>query len=265
MTEETQDAPDVIEGQQEQEVQQKYTPTPVEEEAMTQGWVPKDSFSGDEHKWVDAGEFLRRGELFKKIEDVSKQARHAKQTLEEFKAHYAKVKETEFQNALKTLRAERRQAIAEGDFATVEDIEERMESVKAEAETVKETAKTPEVTVHPDVAAWVENNPWYNSDSTMRAFADAIALNLNKDGFTGKALLKGIDDKVREAFPSKFKNPNRERPAAVESSATKSKAAPVDDFELTEQEKRIMNAFVRDKVMTKEQYIADLKKVKGVK
>lgn len=241
--------------------------TPVEQEAMSQGWVPKDQFQGDEHKWVDAGEFLRRGELFKKIEEVSKTAKHAKQTLEEFKAHYAKVRETEYQNALKTLRAERRNAMANGDFEQVEAIEDKMETVKTEAESVKkEIDTTPQIEIHPEVAQWVEANPWYNSDSTMRAFADAIAMSLNKEGKTGSALLRGIDEKVREAFPAKFKNPNRDRPGAVESSATKAKTvSPVDSFELTPQEKRIMETFVRDGVMTKEEYIADLKKVKGIK
>lgn len=240
--------------------------TPVEQGAMSQGWVPKDQFQGDEHKWVDAGEFLRRGELFKKIEEVSKTAKHAKQTLEEFKAHYAKVRETEYQNALKTLRAERRNAMANGDFEQVEAIEDKMETVKSEAETVKqEIHSTPQVEIHPEVAQWVEANPWYNSDSTMRAFADAIAMSLNKEGKTGSALLRGIDEKVREAFPAKFKNPNRDRPGAVESSAIKAKnVSQVDSFELTPQEKRIMETFVRDGVMTKEEYIADLKKVKGI-
>lgn len=264
MTEEIKEVQENTPGEEPQV--EEYTPSPVEEEAMAQGWVPKDSFTGEEHKWVEAGEFLRRGELFKKIEDVSKQAKHAKQTLEEFKAHYAKVRETEFQNALKALKAERRSAMAEGDFTRVEDIEDQMESVKTEAALAQEVVATPEpTTVHPDVVAWVETNTWYSSDSTMRAFADVIAMNLNKEGFTGKALLKGIDEKVREAFPKKFTNPNRERPGAVEGSTNKGKTTSKDSFELSDQEKRIMNTFVRDGVMTQEEYIADLKKVKGVK
>jgi hypothetical protein len=257
MTEET-----IVDNQEQEHIE----PTPVEQEAMAQGWVPKDQFSGDEHKWVEAGEFLRRGELFKKIEQVSKEAKEAKKVLGEFKAHYAKVKETEYQNALKALKAERRNALVEGDFERVETIEERMETVKTEAASVQEeiqsTTQVPEV--HPEVAAWVEANPWYNKDTTMRAFADAIALELNKEGLTGPALLRGVDAKVRETFPAKFKNPNRERPGAVEGAATKGSSRTKDDFQLSEQETRIMNTFVRDGVMTKEQYIADLKKVKGV-
>ena len=258
MTEEVQ----VQENQQEQVVEH----TPVELEAIEQGWVPKDTFQGDEHKWVDAGEFLRRGELFKKIEQVSHTAKRAQQTLEEFKQHYAKVRETEYQNALKTLRAERRAAMAEGDFERVEAIEDKMEGVKTEAANVQEEVKTPTTPeIHPEVAAWVEANPWYNKDADMRAFADGVAMQLNKEGVTGSELLKSIDTKVRKTFPGKFTNPNRERTGAVEGTSTKGSTVKKDSYELTDQEKRICDTFVRDGIMTREEYIADLKKVKGLK
>lgn len=34
--------------------------------AMETGWKPKDQYTGPEGKWVDAEEYLRRGELFDK-------------------------------------------------------------------------------------------------------------------------------------------------------------------------------------------------------
>lgn len=238
----------------------------VEDQARDQGWVPKDEFQGDEHKWVEAGEFIRRGELFKKIDQVSRSAKRAEQTLAQFKEHYAKVKETEFKNALAALKAERKSAMVEGDFDKVEELETRMEEVKETAATVKaEIENQPDDTqVHPEVAEWVERNDWYNKDLPMKAFADTVAMQLAKQGFQGSALLKGIDSEVRKAFPAKFSNPNRERPGAVEGSSTKG-AVRDKGFELNEQETRIMNSFVRDGVMTKEAYIADLKKVKGIK
>jgi hypothetical protein len=148
----------------------------------------------------------------------------------------------------------------------MEAIEERMEGVKTEAANVQAevaTTNTPEV--HPDVAAWVEANPWYNKDPDMRAFADGAAMQLNKEGVGGKELLKAIDAKIRKTFPNKFTNPNRERPGAVESTSTKSSTVKKDSFELSDQEKRICDTFVRDGIMTREEYIADLKKVKGIR
>ena len=241
------------------------TLSPVEIEAKAQNWVPKEEFQGDPEKWVDAGEFLRRGELFKKIDQVSRTAKRAEQTLAEFKAHYAKVKETEYQHALATLKSERRAAMVNGDFEQVEKIEERMEQTKAESVAVKQEIQATTEQVYPEVQEWVEKNKWYNEDVKMKAYADAVAMQLNKQGITGSALLKGIDEEIRQTFPNKFTNPNRERPGAVESSSTKGSSGRRDAFELNEQETRVMNTFVRDGVMTREQYIKDLKAVKGIK
>lgn len=240
---------------------------PIETQAREQGWVPKDEFQGDEVKWVEAGEFIRRGELFKKIDQVSRTAKRAEQTLEEFKKHYARVKETEYNHALATLKAERKEARIDGDFDKVDELEEKMESVKQEALAAKqEILKSTEVPeVHPEVAQWVEANEWYNKDAPMKAYADTVAQQLNKQGITGNALLKGIDAEIRKAFPAKFTNPNRERVGAVEGASTRSIGSSRETFQLSEQEQRIMQTFVRDGVMTKAEYIADLKKVKGIK
>ena len=75
------------------ETTEQVTPelTPVEQEALNSGWVPKDQFNGDEHKWVDAAEYLRRGELFKKIESQSKELKDVKRALQEMKKLHSEV------------------------------------------------------------------------------------------------------------------------------------------------------------------------------
>ena len=254
-----------VQEEQSTQVQQAEIST-IEDQAREQGWVPKDDYTGDEHKWVEAGEFLRRGELFKKIDQVSRSAKRAEQTLADFKKHYAKVKETEYVHALATLKAERSVARADGDFERADKLDDQMETVKAEAVAVKQeilqTTEVPEV--HPEVQEWVEKNSWYNKDLPMKAYADSVAMQLNQKGIIGNALLKQLDEAVREAFPAKFKNPNRERVGSSESPSNKGSRSS-GGFELNDQEQRIMNAFVRDGVMTKEEYITDLKKVKGIK
>ncbi len=256
---------EVVVTPQDAPIQQAQIST-IEDQAREQGWVPKEEFQGDEHKWVEAGEFIRRGELFKKIDQVSRSAKRAEQTLAQFKNHYLKMQDIANQNAIKSLKAERAAARADGDFEKVDAIEEQIETVKEYNETAKQEILTatevPEV--HPEVAEWVERNDWYNKDLPMKAYADSVAMQLSRQGIQGSALLKGIDAEVRKAFPAKFSNPNRERPGAVEGSTPRGRASK-DSFELSDQEQRIMNAFVRDGVMTKEQYITDLKKVKGIK
>lgn len=239
----------------------------VEDQAREQGWVPKDDFQGDEAKWVEPGEFIRRGELFKKIDQVSRTAKRAEQTLVEFKKHYARVQEIATTNAIAALKAERKNAMVDGDFDRVEKIEDQIEVVKVDhAATQREIQSTTEVPeTYPEVQEWVERNDWYNKDAPMKAYADTVATQLNKQGISGNALLKGIDAEIRKAFPSKFSNPNRERTGAVESSTNKGSRKSDSLDWMTEQDIKVMNNLVSSKTLTKEEYIRDLKAVKGIK
>lgn len=236
----------------------------IEDQAREQGWVPKEDFQGEEHKWVEPGEFIRRGELFKKIDQVSRDAKQAKQTLEQFKAHYLKMQAIADKNAIDTLKRERKEARDMGDFEKVDALEEQMEEVKQASESTKqEINKTTEVPeVYPEVQAWVDRNGWYSSDQRMKAYADQVAAELSGQGTKGKALLDGIDSEIRKAFPGKFTNPNRERAGSVESPSNKGSSS-TGGMELTAQERSIMNSLVKSGTMTKDEYISDLKKIKG--
>lgn len=239
----------------------------IEDQARDQGWVPKDEFQGEEHKWVEAGEFIRRGELFKKIEQVSKSAKRTEQTLEQFKSHYLKMQEIANKNAIDQLRKERKEARDSGDFDKVDELEEKMDEVKSNAETSKREilAATEVPEIYPEVSAWVDRNDWYNRDMPMKAYADTIAIQLNKQGISGNELLKGIDAEIRKAFPGKFSNPNRDRPGSVEGSTVPKGISRKDSFELSDQERRVMKNLVENKVLTEAEYITDLKKTKGIK
>ena len=46
--------------------------TGAEQQAYAQGWRPQDEWSGDPDKWVDANEFIFRGELMDRIQKQTK-------------------------------------------------------------------------------------------------------------------------------------------------------------------------------------------------
>lgn len=99
----------------------------------------------------------------------------------------------------------------------------------------------------------------------MRAFADAVGLQYkDKTGASNEDVLKYVVERVKTTFKDKFVNPNRAKPNAVENtnSVVESKSK-VDSFELSEDERKAMNTFVRNGVMTKEEYIAEIKKLRG--
>ena len=238
--------------------------TPTELKAMESGWVPKQEYSGEEHKWVDAGEFLRRGELFKKIEDQSKQLKDVRNALNEMKKLHGQVREVEYKRALDALKAQKKAALEEGDADAVIAADERIDLVKEQQKQLQsEPAAVTEQSgaEHPEFVAWTEQNSWYKTSSPMKAFADALGADLAAAGNSPSEVLRKVAAEVRKEFPNKFRNPNQDKPGAVESG--KGGRSNTSSFSLSDDERRVMNTFVRQGVMTEKQYIEELKKVRG--
>jgi len=240
--------------------------TETELKAMDSGWVPKEEFSGEEHKWVDAGEFLRRGELFKKIEDQSKQLKDVRSALNEMKKLHSQVRDVEYKRALDTLKAQKKAALEDGDADAVLAAEDRIELVKEQVKQLQnEPANVQEDSgaEHPEFVAWTEQNAWYKSSAPMKAFADTLGQELARAGNSPSEVLKKVAVEVRKEFPNKFRNPNQDKPGAVESGKGTAGRQTSGSFTLTDEERRVMNTFVRSGAMTEKDYIAELKKVRG--
>lgn len=240
--------------------------SPVEQEAIDSGWVPKDQYNGDEHKWVDAPEFLRRGELFKKIEDQSRQLKDVKRALVEMKKLHEGVREVEYKRALETLRAQKKAALEDGDADAVIAADERIDLIKEEQRNLQTEETYDEPTRgedHPEFVAWKSKNNWYSTSTPMKAFADALGIELRNEGLSPQQVLKRVEEEVRKEFPNRFRNPKQDKPNGVEGASGKGSGG-TKGFVLSDTERRVMNNLVRTKVMTEAEYIRDLKAVKGL-
>lgn len=242
--------------------------SPTQLEAMEAGWRPKEEYEGDNDKWVDAGEFLRRGELFKKIESQSKELKDVKKAMDAFKKHHEQVAANEYKRALEALKADKKEALLSGDADKLLDIEDEIDSVKEQmrnAEILARETQAQSNEPHPEFQAWQNRNKWYDVDVEMRQFADNIGTaHARATGKSPAEVLKYVEQKVREAYPSKFRNPNQDKPGAVEGGRSSAPANSDADITLTDEEKRVMNTFVRTGVMSKADYIKELKRVKGL-
>lgn len=253
--------------------------SPIEQRAMEMGWRPKDEWKGEEHDWISADAFVARKPLFEKIESQNRVLKTTRQemnqlreTLDQFKQHHAKVRETEYQRALADLRKEKAEALREGEAERVVQLDEQIDLVKdqiAEAKADTISRATVAASPPPELTQWIEENPWYTQDAEMKTFAD-IAGNayIKNHGITDPVeVLKHVNKQVKRAFPDKFTNPNRERPSAVEGTGnrrgSKASTSKVDDSELSDQEREVMNNFVKSGLMTKEEYIAEWRSVNG--
>lgn len=263
MTEEVLDQ----EGQVEQTEQNAPEFTEIEQRALEQGWRPRTEWDGAEDDFIEAKEFVRRKPLFDKIEHQSKEIKNVQKTLNQFKQHYANVEKAAYDRAIKELKGKQKAALENGDIDTFQSLQDEIEDTRDQARelaTAQEQPQTQEV--HPEFQSWVNRNPWYASEDHMKVYADKVGTRLHATGMHPADVLREVEKAVRKEFPTKFRNPNQERPGAVESGSTPSRSATKsENFQLTEQERKIMNDLVRTKVLTKEKYIADLKLAKGMK
>lgn len=237
----------------------------VQEEALAQGWVPKDEFDGDEERWVEAGEFVRRGELFRKIESQSKELKDVKKALNELAKHNSKVREVEYKRALDSLKAQKRTALSEGDADRVVEIDDQLDLVKDQQKQLQsqQLQEVRDEVINPELQNWIEKNSWYEADKKMRDYADFVGVKLAREGMSPTQVLKEVEKEIKERFKEKFRNPNRDKPGAVEGATARSNKSSAADVELSDVEKTIMKTLVDGGHITKEEYIKQLVAVKA--
>jgi len=212
----------------------------VEEQAREQGWRPKDEFDGDPDSWVDAKEFLFRGELMGRIQSQGKYIKSQDRKLAEMQEglrqlgeHNARIAEREYEKAIKSLREEKRRAIEDGDGATVVSIDEKIDELKADKVELSKrtatdninTAKTSKEEEFNEVFHDWQSKPentWYETDFIMQGAADAagIAYIRENPNATPQDVLKHVSAVIRKEFKHKFKNTAAERSTVIEPDST---------------------------------------------
>lgn len=238
----------------------------IEDRAKEQGWKPKEEYEGDPSKWVSAETFVAKGELIEKIEALGKELKNQKKANQMLIEHHKRVKESEFNRAVTYLKQQKKQAYESGDVDKIIEIDEQLANVK---ETQKQQAQfdaQSEPEIAPEFKAWVSNNKWYDQDSDLRDEADTLGLTHAKrhPEKNPAQILEYVEKQIKKMYPEKFTNPNRTKPSAVEG-AVSGGGKKSEAFELSEEEKQVMMTFVRSGIMSKEDYLAELKSMKGFK
>lgn len=235
----------------------------TEQRAREQGWVPKDEWQGD-GKWRDAEAFLDRGELFQKIDAQRREVRELRKTQEAFNAHIETVRKAEYNRALATVRAEKKAALESGDPDALIQADDKLVALQIETAKQAQADARAQATGNPPVEfdTWKQRNTWYTNDDIMKTYADTKGLEMAHSGMEPNEVLKEVELLVRRKFPEKFTNPNRSRPGAVEAGAGKGTTAKADSYSLSDEERGVMNRLVKSGIMTKDDYIRDLKAAK---
>ena len=218
--------PDSSEAEGASQVDQK-----VLDEAMSEGWRPKEDFHGPEDQWVDAETFVKRGreinpilrknneKLQRELSSVKEQVIATNASLRKMEEYYSKLEERAYEKAVSDLKSQRKQARAEGDMDSVDLIDEEIETLKTtKPEPIKVAPAAP--AVDPTLAEWMtEQSSWFNNQNPeLMDYANAVAIRLRREdpesNKTGRIFLDEITRAVKKQFPDKFGG-RRGAPAAV--------------------------------------------------
>ena len=235
-----------------------------EEQARQQGWKPKEEYEGDPDKWRPAKEFVERGELFGKIDSMGKELKETRKALKMLQEHHSKVRETEYNNALKELKALQKKHLEEGNSDGYLEATELLTDLKAEQKAREVITKNTPAQPDPRFVAWANENKWYQQDQEMKQYADVVGLGYAQanPGLDPEEVLEYVTAQVKSRFKDKFVNPNRSKPNSVEGASTPA-SNKSSAIELSDEERKVMNTFIRQNIMTKEEYLAEIKKMRG--
>ena len=183
-----------------------------EAEAEAYGWVPKEQFKGDPDKWRPAEEFVRRGEeilpiVRKQNEKLNAKVSELEETNKRMSVMFEKTIQRERDNAkreIEALKAEKTAAIKAGDAERVETIEAQIDTLKEE---VKGDAPPSARTIDELTKDFAKANAWYIEEPDMAEYAVKVsesnaALN---DGISFEDNMTFVLGAVRKKFPGYFK------------------------------------------------------------
>lgn len=229
--------------------------TAVEQEAIANGWRPKEEFvEAPGKKWRSAEEFMDRKPLYDKLEEQSRKIKQLDLGLKSLADHNADVEKAAYQRALNELKTAKSAALNAGDLVAVEQIRDQIDDLKQNVPVAQPEAQSPQ-----EYETWKKRNGWYQSDDDLTAYADGLGNKLKREGKDPATIMAAVEAKVREVFPNKFTNPNKATAPKMEEGSRKSTRS--GEFELTDLEEQVFKHMNRadPKLITREKYIADIK------
>lgn len=161
----------------------------LEARARDLGWHPFAEYRGLPGKWVDAKTFIQRGEEIlpivrannhrleeqlkrqgKVIEDLNRSNQEQGVVLREMREMARKADERGYQRALADAKAERDAAVAAGDTVAFQQADEKVDALQDTRAKITEPPPLPKPEtpkVDPAVLAFVDDNPWFNTDNFL--------------------------------------------------------------------------------------------------
>jgi uncharacterized protein YqgV (UPF0045/DUF77 family) len=208
--------------------------------ATEMGWSPRDKFRGDPEKWVEADEFVRKGEevlplirasnrkLNERLSETSAENTVLKSQLQELQESVQVLQEVQQRESvaridrqIKVLRREIEEARTERDPDKVVELQERLDELDTEKDKIAqepiERKKAtddegggPSAALQQELRDWSEENTWFGQNKAKTAIANSLAREVKADpafkGVLGKRFLDEVKRRTEEVYATEFPN-----------------------------------------------------------
>ena len=182
----------------------------TEDKAREMGWKPKEEYQGDDHKWVEAKEFVERKPIYERIHKLEQTNKRLSQTVHEFTDHVQKAEKAAYQKAMSDLESQKAYAVESADTQKVREIDRQIQDLRSNPPSDKEA-------LHPAIETFVETNQDWWSNEEMQDYAISRHNRiLAQGGVDMETSLDKVMADVKNRFPDEFHNGNRDRAASVE-------------------------------------------------
>ena len=219
------EVPEIEEVPRETEISQE-----IIDRARMMGHIPKEEFRGDPEKWVPPDKYVERaenlmpvlksqlGKYENKISNLEAQIESQKKTTEKLLKMGETVQKRAYEQAKRDLTAQQVQAVSDGDVEKWQRLEDQKESLPQ-----PEVIEAEQPVSSPVFDQWRSGNEWYLKDEDMTDFANLYGQKMQQQNpnMPYDQILTSVEKKIKETFPTKFENPNREIPSAVDGSTNR--------------------------------------------
>lgn len=253
-----------IESIEEQEVDsgQEVKASADEEKARRLGWRPLDEFQGDPDRWVEASEFLERGErqvplLRANLQKAEKRIEQMEATLHKFAEHHKKTEENAYKKAIEDLKKQRAEALTNFDGEKLNEVETKLEQLREKKPA--EPVYQPPQPVNNEFAEWEQRNQWALSpvgSAAATEIANEIRNSPECQGLQGVQFLDKVTLEVKKRYPQLFpdlNNPTRNEPAKVGSGRPASRKKQKSIKDLPQEAQQAFHDFKRMGLIDDEQ------------
>lgn len=187
--------------------------------AKEMGWTPQDQFKGDPAKWVDADEFVNRGEQLlpllrktnsrlkaelaerdAKIDNLTTEVQNANTAIERLDSHYSEANKRAATQAITNLKDQLKQAREDDDTDKEIELLEQIGLAQSEVRRLTEEAekkteakdKKPDKPngnkgnkddppVDPELKDWQKENEWFGTDAKRTRQFNMLAADLREE------------------------------------------------------------------------------------